>query len=753
MKTQVYKVKGMHCASCSNIITKKLKKLPGIDSVDVNFATEKANLTIDPLKISTDRMNKEINKLGYSLIEPDLVAVSESGIEIRSLADEKIKPLKSLRTKLTLVLPPTFFVFFLMMWDIGSKLSSLIPDLPFSMELYNTVLFIMASLVLLTIGKTYLIALGRFIKYRTANMDTLVGIGTLTAYVYSSVLFLFPSVMKEFDLPSHMYFDVTIVVIGFITLGKYLEAKSKLKTGEAIEKLLSLQAKTAIIEKGGSELEIPVSDVLIGDMVIVKPGGKIPVDGVIIEGSSTVDESMISGESVFVDKKKGDAVIGASINKQGIIKYSATKVGKDTMLSQIISFVEKAQGSKAQIQNLADKISSVFVPTVLISALFSFIIWLTVGTYFLGFSQAFSFGLLAFVGILVIACPCALGLATPTAIVTGVGKGAMNGILIKNAESLEKLYRVNTIVFDKTGTITSGKPQVTDIIPIDHIVSSNKLMQYAYSIESNSEHPLALAINLKGQKMKLKKLKIEKFKENEGIGVEGVIENKRVVIRKPQGSESEISEIRTLQSQGKTVIVIEIEKSIKGIIAISDTIKESTRAVVEKLSKLKLRTILLTGDNKKAANYIARKAGMNEVIAEVLPTDKARMIKSLQEKGFVVAMVGDGINDAPALTSADVGIAMATGSDIAIDSADITLLSGDIRKVPQSIKLSRLTMRTIKQNLFWAFIYNIIGIPLAAGLFYPILGIFLNPMFAGLAMAFSSVSVVTNSLLLKRRKL
>lgn len=766
MNGQVYEVKGMHCASCSNIISKKLKKLPGVESCDVNFATEKANISFDPEKVSMDQMNNEINKLGYSLSSTNNHNHKEmnhmgsmNGMDhsehlgLNQSKEAKLQELSILKSKVEFVLPITFLVFVLMMWDIGSKVATFIPNLPLPMPLFNTVSFVLASIILFWIGKPYLDAVLRFIKYKVANMDSLVGIGTLTAYLYSSIIFLISPIREILSLPEYTYFDVTIVVIGFITLGKYLEMRSKLKTGEAIEKLLNLQAKTALVKRGNKELEIPISEVTVGDTILVKPGAKIPVDGVIINGYSSIDESMINGEPLPIDKRANDVVIGGTINKQGSFTYQATKIGSDTMLSQIIKLVEQAQGSKAQIQNLADKVSSIFIPTVLVIALSTLIIWLIAGTYFFGITAAVSYGLLAFVGILVIACPCALGLATPTAIIVGVGKGAEHGILIKNAESLEKLYKVNTVVLDKTGTITNGKPTVTDVISLVASLSEKEILQFAANVEKHSQHPLANAIVEANSKSKLSLLNVEHFKESEGIGVEGLVKDKKIVIRKPNVVNQDSSEVSNLQAEGKTVVIVEVDKKIVGVIAISDTIKNNAKQAIKKLHKLGIKTVMLTGDNKKAAEFIAKQVDIDNVKSEVLPQDKSQIIKQLQKEGRVIAMVGDGINDAPALTQAEVGVAMATGSDIAIDSADITLLGGDIEKISQAIKLSRFTIRTIKQNLFWAFIYNIVGIPLAAGVLYPILGIFLNPIFAGLAMALSSVSVVGNSLLLKKGKL
>jgi P-type Cu+ transporter len=775
MKPHTFTVKGMHCTSCSAIISKKLKKLPGVESCDVNFATEKAKISYDPQKVSVNEMNTEIEKLGYTLrtqesnhathsakqdisdshmASHDMSAMDHSEhLGLTQTNEEKLAELGNLRDKVAFVLPITFLVFALMMWDIASLTLPFVPNLPIPMPLFTAISFVLASVVLFWIGRPYIEAVGKFIQYRVANMDSLVGIGTLTAYIYSSILFLFPPIRVFLSLPEYTYFDVTIVVIGFITLGKYLESASKLRTGEAIEKLLTLQAKTALVIRNGKEVEVSLPEVVVGDVIVVKPGGKVPVDGVVIDGNSSVDEAMISGEALPVDKKKGDTVIGGTINKQGVFRYKATRVGDATMLSQIIRLVEEAQGSKAAIQDLADRVSAIFIPAVLIIAVVAFIVWLTVGSYFLGTSVAISYGLLAFVGVLVIACPCALGLATPTAVIVGVGKGAENGILIKNAESLEKLHLVDTVVFDKTGTITKGIPSVTEIVSFDAAFTEKKILQIAASVEKHSQHPLAVAITAKAEKMKVSLLPVSHFEENEGRGVVGQVEKQKVIIRKPHAGEQEKKEIVALQEQGKTVVVVEVSHRSVGILAISDTIKENAIDAIKKIHALGLRTVMLTGDNTRAAKYIAQQVGIDEVIAEVLPVEKSDVIKNLQKKGQRVAMVGDGINDAPSLTQAEVGIAMATGSDIAIESSDITLLGGDIAKVGQAIQLSKSTIRTIKQNLFWAFIYNVIGIPLAAGVFYPLFGIFLNPIFAGLAMALSSVSVVGNSLLLKKKGL
>jgi len=759
MKNISPQIKGMHCASCAAIITSKISALPGVKKIDVNFATEKARLSFDEQKISLDQMNKEIEKIGYQLIEnsgDEQNSSSEPDHHNHAMAGEskegKLKELAAQKTKVQFSLPLSLAVFALMMWDIASKFFTTLPILPFSMEISNTILMIIASIIVFWIGQPFLRGIVRFIRHGVANMDTLIGIGVLTAYIYSAAITLFPAVKQLLKAPDYTYFDVTIVVIGFVLLGKYLEAKSKIKTGQAIEKLLGLQAKTALLYKDGQEIEIAISEVKIGDVIIVKPGTKIPVDGKIIEGSSSIDESMISGEPIPVDKKIGDQAIGSTINKQGTFKFVTTKIGSDTMLAQIIKMVEDAQGSKAPIQEIADKVSRIFVPIVLIIAGVTLLSWLLIGSFFIPFSSALSFGLMAFVGVLVIACPCALGLATPTAIIVGVGKGAEYGILIKSAEGLEKLSEIDTIVFDKTGTITKGSPEVTDIISLDKKATSASILELAGSVENSSEHPLAQAIVARAKEKKIALKTITGFEALEGVGVKANIDSTRILIRKPKTEESNDPQIKELQSQGKTVVVLEANEQNLGLIALSDTIKDGAKEAIANLHRKKIKVIMLTGDNQIAANYIARQVNIDEVIAGVLPREKSDKVKALQLAGRKVAMAGDGINDAPALVQSDVGIAMATGTDIAIESATVTLLKGDLNKLAQAIDLSRATMRVIKQNLFWAFFYNVIGIPLAAGAFYPLFGLFLNPVFAGLAMAGSSISVVSNSLKLKLKK-
>jgi len=765
MISKTFKIKGMHCASCSAIIIKKVGALEGVSLVNVNFATEKAQISFDENKINIDKMNGEIGKLGYEILDEDnntemtnhALHHDMKGIDhskhlgINRMKEDKKIEFEKEQNKTLFVLPIALFIFILMMWDIASKTLNFIPNIPIPMDLFNVLSMIIATVVIFSIGKPFISGVGRFIKYRVANMDTLIGIGTLTAYIYSAIITLFPIIKEIMKLPEYTYFDVVIVVIGFITFGKYLETRSKQQTGEAIEKLLELQAKTAIVIRDGNEIEIPISEVVIGDTIIVKPGMKIPVDGKIVQGETSVDESMVTGESIPMDKKVGDTTIGGTINKQGSIRIEAAKVGSNTMLSRIIKMVEDAEGSRAPIQAMADKISGVFVPVVLIISFVTLLSWLFIGIPLIG-QLSISYGILSFFGILIIACPCALGLATPTAIIVGVGKGAINGILVKDAESLELLSKVDTIVLDKTGTITKGKPEVTDVVVLDQKFKEGDILAIAGSVEKLSDHPLAIAITENAKSKNVNLYNVDNFVSLDGIGVKANIEDKNLYIHKPEKG-YENTDLKKLQEEGKTVIIIEINNQRIGLIALSDVVKDEAIKAINNLHKKGVKVIMLTGDNHLAASHIAKQVNIDEVISEVLPEDKIAKIKSLQDSGRIVAMAGDGVNDAPALMQANVGIAMATGSDIAIESAGITLLHGDIHKIGMAIDLSKSTMRTIKQNLFWAFIYNIIGIPVAAGILYPIWGIILNPVFAGLAMAFSSVSVVGNSLRLKTKKI
>lgn len=772
---------GMACASCAITIQNTLKKADGVVECDVNYGNEKAKIKFDPTKTTIQDLSKKIEKLGYRLanieqpanhlgkhIMPDGTVMEDSAMDINGIdhsahlglnqsKEDKLKELANQKRKVMVSLPVALFTFAVMIWDILSKNFGL-PMLPIPESLMQKLLLIVAAVILFWVGGEFLKEVWIFIKYRAANMYTLIGIGTLTAFIYSTIVTLFTEIREVLNLPEHVYFDVTIVVIGFVYLGKYLETRSKLQTSEAIEKLLSLQAKTAIVERDGKEIEIKIEEVVVGDIVIVKPGSKIPVDGEIIEGSSAVDESMITGEAIPVDKTAGDLIIGGTINKQGSLKFKATKVGQATLLAQIITMVDEAQGSKAPIQGLADKVSSVFVPLVLIIAVITLVAWLVIGSNFMPFSESLSFGLLCFTGVLIIACPCALGLATPTAIIVGTGQGAQNGILIKDAESLEKLSKVKVIVTDKTGTITKGEPEVTDILVVDDSKSEKDLLKIISSLEKYSEHPLAKAIINKSQDENIELDQVEDFSIIEGKGLKGKINNEQYFAGNLKLVEDldlkfEKTLIEQLTSDGKTPVILMSTKKILAILGLADTLKPNAVTTIKALHKLGLKVVMLTGDNLEVANYIAKQAGIDQVIAEVLPNQKAEKIKQLQSEGNIVAMVGDGVNDAPALAQADIGIAMSTGTDVAIESASITLLKGDFSKVLQAIKLSKFTLKAIKQNLFWAFAYNIVGIPLATGILYPLFGILLNPAFAGLAMALSSVSVVSNSLRLKYSKL
>jgi len=752
MTTHVYKVKGMHCASCASIITKKISALPDVRTVSVNYGNEKAKIEFEPGMVSLDTMNQEIGKLGYTLIN-EKVHTGPSGEHVMDEDAELVE----LEHKNQFMLPVTLAVFILMMWDILARSTVFVPNLPIPMALFEVLSMIISSIALFWVGTPYLRGLVRFLRHGVANMDTLIGIGTSVAYVYSMMITLAPSLRALFRLPDYTYFDVVIVVIGFITLGKFLEARSKKKTGEAIEQLLHLQAKTALVLRDGKEVEIPVEEVLHGELIMIKPAGKIPVDGILTDGSSFVDESMITGEPIPTEKNVGDTVIAGTINTSGAFTFKATKVGNETTLAHIIQMVDEAQGSKAPIQALADKIAGIFVPIVLGIAFVTLALWIVLGNQYIGFSQALSYGLMSFVGVLVIACPCALGLATPTAIIVGVGKGAKNGILIKDAATLEKLHKVTTVVVDKTGTITNGKPVLVSLENFSRM-SDEQILSILASLEKNSEHPIAHAIVTHVTEKQLALSPVGQFESMKGRGLRGNIEN----IEYFAGNLKLIDNLRLTfprsmiekgTLEGKTPVILATKDAVLAVVMVADTVKDGAVEAILRLHDLGIRVVMLTGDNIHTAQYIATQVGIDEVIAEVMPEEKLNTIKRLQSEGKIVAMAGDGVNDAPALAQADVGIAMATGTDVAIESAGITLLHGDILKIVKAINLSKLTMRGIKQNLFWAFIYNIVGIPLAAGLFYPLFGWLLNPVFAGLAMAFSSVSVVSNSLRLKMKKI
>ena len=760
----------MHCASCSSIIEKTFKKTEGVHSAEVNYGTETAKVTFDQSKTSPHELSKKIEKLGYSLIIPTTdhskMSAAEMGMSedehaahlgLKQSKEEKLKEVTEMRAKVLTAIPLALFSIFVMAWDILAGFKA-IPAIPYVWsEFLHHLLPLMATYMLFVVGKPYLMGMYRFFRYGKANMDTLIGIGTSAAFIYSFVVTAFEETLRPFINVDHTYYDVTIVVIAFITLGKYLEIRSKIKTGDAIEKLLNLQAKTALVIRDGEEREIPIAQVVHGDLVIVKPAGKIPVDGVLTDGESFVDESMVSGEPVPVEKSVGSAVVAGTINTTGSFTFRATKVGSETLLSQIIKMVGEAQGSRAPIQALADKISGIFVPAVLVLAVITLGGWLVIGTQYLGFAQALSFGLVSFVGILVIACPCALGLATPMAIIVGVGKGAKEGILIKDAATLEKLHKVNVVVVDKTGTITKGRPELTSIQNLSD-KTEDEILSILASLENRSEHPIAHAIVSHAKDKKLPLQDVQHFEIIRGKGLKGIIDGveyfagNRTLTEDLNVSFNSVA-LEMEAKNGRTPVILATSDRVLAVALVADAVKLEAIQAVKDLHALGIKVVMLTGDTQYTAEFIAKQVGIDEVFAQALPEDKLLKIKELQSQGKIVAMAGDGVNDAPALASADVGIAMATGTDVAIESAGITLLHGDISKLVKAIRLSKMTMLGIKQNLFFAFAYNIIGIPLAAGVFFPMFGWLLSPVFAGLAMALSSLSVVGNALRLKAKQL
>jgi Cu+-exporting ATPase len=733
--TVALRVRGMSSQHCAGIVESSLRKLDGVENVDASFAIERAIIDFDPSKVTIQQIKKTIIDAGY---EPEEFV--ENVDREKEAREKEIKTLKiKFFISLILGLPLLYFV-------MAPHIGLAIPEF---VEQHMAIIQFLLTTPIIVVGHDFYIKGFRvLIKNKTANMDTLVAIGTGAAYVYSLVVsVLIWSGNKNYGT-NDLYYEIAGLLIMFILLGKYLEAIAKGKTSEAIRKLLSLQAKTAIVVRKGKEQKISVDDVVVNDIVIVKPGEKIAVDGIIVDGHSSVDESMITGESIPVEKSKGDKVIGATINKTGSFKFKATKVGKDTILSQIVKMVEEAQGSKAPIQKLADTISAYFVPAVVVIGIISFFIW-----YFLGLG--FVFALTIFIAVLIIACPCALGLATPTAIMVGTGLGAKNGILFKSAESLQMAQKINAIVFDKTGTLTKGKPEVTDMISLEKNKEKD-VLKFAAIAEKRSEHPLGEAILNKAKKEKIKVEEPKKFNSITGKGVEAFYKKNKILLgnrKLMEGNKIKISnfedKIKKLEEEGKTVMLVALNKKPVGMIAVADTIKEYSKEAVKELHNMNKEIIMITGDNERTGKAIAKQLGIDRVLAEVLPQDKANEIKKLQKENKKVAMVGDGINDAPALAQADSGIAIGSGTDVAIETGDIVLIKDDLRDVVTAIDLSNYTMKKIKQNLFWAFFYNSVGIPIAAGILYPFTGWLLNPIIAGIAMAFSSVSVVSNTLLMR----
>lgn len=752
----IVSVNGMHCASCAKIIENELSKDSNITGVNINPVTEQAEISSNS-NIDQKKINKSLLKLGYSLNFPDNKAnLSSEELALDGMMQNKISELKSQKQKLQVAVPLMSVILFVVFWSLAAtylkfKPAELIPG-----NILLPIVFAVSTLIIFWVGRHFLTAALRFFRYGKANMDTLIGIGTGVAYFYSALIYLFPVIKTGLGLGDAYFFDVTIVVITLVYLGKFLENKAKLKTNQTIEKLIALQTKTALIERNGQEVEIAISALNIGDIVIVKPGMKIPADGVVVFGASAIDEALITGESLPVDKNIGDTVIGSTINKEGLLKIKINKIGNTTVLATIIKAIESAQNSKAPIQKLADYVAGIFVPIVLALAAITIISWLLIGPQYLGWSKTVSLGITCFVSLLAIACPCALGLATPTGIMVGLGLASKNGLLIKNAASLEKFGKTKIMVFDKTGTITAGEPSVTNTVAYG--IKIEELISLSASLENNSEHPLAQAIINFAKEKNISLSASTQFQSIPGKGVRGEINQKQYWLGNSKLiSELDIaapeSDIQKLEKGGKTIMYLASSDKILGLIAVADKIKPAAQKAISDLKKLGIKTIMLSGDRVEVAKYIAAQAGIDEVIAEVSPLEKASKIEELKRTGHIVAMVGDGVNDAVALVAADIGIAMATGSDVAIESADITILHGDLNKITKALKISRLTMSKIKQNLFWAFIYNIIAIPIAAGAFYPSFGLLLSPIIAAGAMSLSSLSIVFNTLLMRSVKI
>ena len=755
---------GMTCAACVSHVEKALKSVTGVVEANVNLATEKATVDYLPGVADLDGMGRAVADSGYRLESADAGGL-DAQAELERLS--KVQEIRSLRNRL-LVAASGGILLFLGTFGAFPWVSPLMER-----GFYLFLLWAVATPIQFWAGWSFYTSGLGALRHRTANMHTLIALGTSTAYGFSVAVVLINSLAPEFlaarGIGVEVYFDTAAIIVALILLGRYLEARARGQTSEAIRRLIGLRPNTARVVRDGEEIEVPIETVVTGDILLVRPGEKIPVDGEVTEGYSTVDESMLTGESMPVEKQSGQQVYGATINKYGNLWFRATKVGKDTVLAQIIRLVEEAQGSKAPIQRLADQVAAYFVPAVIVTALAAFLFWLLVGP-----SPALTFAILVFVAILIIACPCALGLATPTAIIVGTGKGAERGVLIRSAQALEITHKVNTVVLDKTGTLTTGRPVVTDLVAQG--ISEDELLRLAASVERGSEHPLGEAMVREAQSRSLKLEQPEDFQAIPGQGIRARLNGYQVHVGNQALMDAVGVELNgladrasQLASEGKTPMFLAAGKEPRGIIAVADTLKPTSRLAVDRLHQLGLEVVMLTGDNARTAAAIAAQAGVDRVVAEVLPQDKVGVIRDLQSQGKVVAMVGDGINDAPALVQADVGMAMGTGTDVAMESADITLMRGDIDGVIHAFNLSRATIRTIKQNLFWAFFYNVLLIPVAAGALYPVFGAlggvpsslhfffgelgFLNPVLAALAMAFSSVSVVTNSLRLRGLRL
>jgi Cu+-exporting ATPase len=755
-------VTGMTCANCALNIERNVKKLPGVKEMNVNFATEQASVAFDTDEIQINDVVEKIHDAGYGVATATvefpvtgMTCANYGAIRPDEILDEEDAELAARNAEIqnqtrkflvgVLFTAPLFFLSMgrdfglLGLWSHGAWVNWLFLMLATPVQFYT--------------GWDYYTGGWKSLRNKSANMDLLVAMGSSVAYFYSLALLLYP------PLGHHVYFETSAVIITLIKLGKMLESRTKGKTGGAIRKLMGLRPKTATILENGNERDVPVSLVTVGNTVIVRPGESVPVDGTVIEGESSVDESMLTGEAIPVDKGPGSQIAGGTINGEGRLKVEATRVGKDTALARIIRLVQEAQGSKAPIQALADRVAAVFVPSVIGIAFLTFILWWAIGGQFVP-------SMIRMVAVLVIACPCALGLATPTAIMAGTGKGAEQGMLFKNSEALEMATKLDTIVLDKTGTITIGKPAVVNLIVSDTLVKDEQeLLQVSASAERGSEHPLGRAIVNEAEKKGLELFEPHDFKASRGLGVKARVNGREVSVGKPQWFaemglhfNDALDEVRSLQAEGKTVMMVVVDQKLAGLIAVADTVKPESRDAISELHRADLKVVMLTGDNAQTAQSIASTVGIDEVFSEVRPEEKSSKIKELQDHGDMVGMVGDGINDAPALAQADVGLAIGTGTDVAIETGDVILASGNLTGVSKAIRLSRATMRTVKQNLFWAFFYNIILIPVAAGVLYPFefLPHFLrqlHPILAALAMAMSSITVVSNSLLLYRAKI
>ncbi|AGY82277.1 heavy metal translocating P-type ATPase [Carnobacterium inhibens] len=743
-KQKNYVIEGMTCASCAQTIEKAVGKLAAVQMVNVNLATEKMSIEYDPDQLVLADVTKAVEEVGYTAHEE-----VETGDEVDRTREKKAQHIKDMWQRFWI---SALFTVPLLYISMGHMLGMPLPE--FIDPMANAVTFALAQLVLtipvIILGREFFKVGFKALVKGHPNMDSLVALGTSAAFLYSLISTVAIG-MGNTHLAMDLYYESAAVILTLITLGKYFEALSKGKTSEAIKKLMGLAPKQARIMRNGQEVDVAIDEVQVNDLIIVKPGEKMPVDGIVVEGNTSVDEAMLTGESIPVEKTAGDAVIGASINQNGTIKYKATKVGKDTALSQIIKLVEDAQGSKAPIAKLADIISGYFVPIVIVLAVISGLAWYIAG-------ESGVFALTIAISVLVIACPCALGLATPTAIMVGTGKGAEHGVLIKSGGALEKTHKIQTIIFDKTGTITEGKPEVTDIVAVNGM-SEKELLILAASAERGSEHPLGEAIVHGAEKKDLSLFKTQTFNALPGHGIEVTIENqslllgnKKLMIDHGISIDTVETVSDTLAGEGKTPMYIAKDDQIVGIIAVADTVKANSLKAIEKLHKMGLEVAMITGDNKRTAQAIAKQVGIDRVLSEVLPEEKANEVKKLQAEGKIVAMVGDGINDAPALAQADIGIAIGSGTDVAMESADIVLMRSDLMDVSTAVELSKATIKNIKENLFWAFGYNVLGIPIAMGLLHVFGGPLLNPMLAGAAMSFSSVSVLINALRLKRFK-